>query len=129
VKLKRIGSLPSNNPIRRLEDILDHIGRIKEYTHTTSCDEFITDRKTQDAVERCLERISEAASKLENTAEALIPDQPWSEIRAIGNIIRHEYDNVDPIIIWNIVSRELDSLRSSIEAALDRLRRDAPDES
>ena len=118
--------MPSKNPIRRFEDILENIGLIKEYTRGASYQSFIEDRKTQDAVERCLARISEAASKLESSAEAMIPDQPWSEIRAIGNIIRHEYDNIDPAIIWNIVNRDLNSLRTSIEAALEKLRRQSP---
>jgi uncharacterized protein with HEPN domain len=77
-------------------------------------------------VERCLARISEAASKLESSAETLIPDQPWTEIRAIGNIIRHEYDIVDPQIIWNVISKDLESLKSSVEAALKKLQPDNP---
>jgi uncharacterized protein with HEPN domain len=118
--------LPSKKPIQRLEDIIDNINLIKEYTRDSSYDAFVQDRKTQDAVERCLARISEAASKLESSAEALIPDQPWSEIRAIGNIIRHEYNTIDDVIIWNIINRDLDSLKSSIEAALEKLRRQSP---
>jgi uncharacterized protein with HEPN domain len=118
--------LPSKKPIRRFEDILDNIELIKEYIRGASYDGFLADRKTQDAVERCLARISEAASKLESSAEALIPDQPWSEIRGIGNIIRHEYDNIDPAIIWNIVSRDLDNLRSAVETALENMRSQSP---
>jgi len=76
--------LPSKKPIQRLEDILDNIDLIKEYTRGTTYDSFVQDRKTQDAVERCLARISEAASKLEGSAETLIPSQPWTEIRSIG---------------------------------------------
>jgi len=115
--------LPSKSPVRRFEDIIDNIDLIKQYTRDLSHESFMQDRKTQDAVERCRMRISEAASKLESSAEALIPDQPWSEIRAVGNILGHEYDSVDPLIIWNIVSRDLESLRSSIETVLARLRR------
>jgi uncharacterized protein with HEPN domain len=118
--------LPSKKPIRRLEDILDNINLIKEYTLDIPYDSFIKDRKTQDAVERCLARISEAASKLEGTAEELIPGQPWSEIRAIGNIIRHEYDTIDAVIIWNIINNDLDSLKSSVECTLGRLRNQSP---
>jgi len=118
--------LPSKDPVQRFQDILDYIGLIKDYTRGASYDSYFRDRKTPDAVERCLARISEAASKLESSAEALIPDQPWSEIRGIGNIIRHEYDGLDPLIIWNVVSRELDNLRTAVEAALDKLRRQTP---
>jgi uncharacterized protein with HEPN domain len=53
---------------------------------------FEKDKKTYDAVERCLERISEAAAKLGDLAPALMPDQPWQEIRALGNRLRHEYE-------------------------------------
>jgi len=50
---------------------------------------FAEDRKTYDAVERCLERISEAAAKLGDLARALVPGQPWQDIRALGNRLRH----------------------------------------
>ena len=50
---------------------------------------FEEDRKTYDAVERCLERISEGAAKLGDTATALMPEQPWRKIRALGNRLRH----------------------------------------
>jgi uncharacterized protein with HEPN domain len=55
---------------------------------------FEEDRKTCDAVERCLERISEAAAKLGDLAPILMPEQPWPKIRALGNRLRHEYDAI-----------------------------------
>lgn len=121
--------MPSKNPILRLEDILENIGLIEEYTQDYSYQSFVQDRKCQDAVERCLLRISEAASKLEGSIESLVPGQPWSEIRAVGNVLRHEYDRVNPIVIWRIVSEDLTPLNRAVESALIRLRREAPDAS
>jgi uncharacterized protein with HEPN domain len=115
--------LPSENPILRLEDILANIELIEEYTRNYSYEMFVQDRKCQDAVERCISRISEAASKLEGAIENVIPDQPWSQIRAVGNILRHEYDRVNPIFIWRIVYEDLQPLKSAIQSALKRLRR------
>ena len=120
--------MPSKNPVLRLEDILANIELIQEYTRGSSYDEFARDRKSQDAVERCLSRISEAASKLEGSIESIIPDQPWSQIRAVGNVLRHEYDRVNPVFIWRIVSEDLPKLKTAIQAALDQLRRQAPDD-
>jgi len=119
---RRIESLPSENTILRLEDILENIGLIEEYTRDYSQQSFVQDRKTQDAVERCLLRISEAARKLEGSVDAIMPDQPWSAIRAVGNILRHEYDRVDPEIIWRIVSNDLSSLKRAVEATITKLR-------
>jgi uncharacterized protein with HEPN domain len=114
--------LPSENTILRLEDILENIGLIEEYTRDYSRQRFAQDRKTQDAVERCLLRISEAAKKLEGSVDAIMPDQPWSAIRAVGNVLRHEYDRVDPEIIWRIVSNDLSSLKRAVEATITKLR-------
>jgi uncharacterized protein with HEPN domain len=120
--------LPSSNPIVRLQDILANIESIQEYTRDYSYDAFAGDRKCQDAVERCVTRISEAASKLVGSIESTIPDQPWSEIRAAGNVLRHEYDRVNPILIWRIISEDLAPLKTAIQSALDRLRREFPDD-
>ena len=113
--------MPSENTILRLEDILENISLIEEYTRDYSHQRFVQDRKTQDAVERCLLRISEAAKKLEGSVDTIMPDQPWSAIRAVGNVLRHEYDRVDPEIIWRIVNNDLDPLKRAVEAALSKL--------
>jgi uncharacterized protein with HEPN domain len=114
--------LPSENAALRLEDILDNIGLIEDYIRGYSQQRFVVDRKTQDAVERCLLRISEAAKKLEGTVDVMIPDQPWSAIRAVGNVLRHDYDRIDPDIIWRTISNDLSSLKNAIEMALKKLR-------
>jgi uncharacterized protein with HEPN domain len=101
--------LPSKNPILRLENVLENIERIEEYTCGLSRQSFIGAEKTRDAVERCLE-----------------PDQPWPAIRAVGNVLRHEYDRVDPDVIWRIITDDLKALRAAVESALGKLRREAP---
>jgi len=75
-----------------------------------------------DAVERCLERISEAAAKLGELAPVLMPDQPWRDIRALGNRLRHDYDDISQDRHWNIVQTDLPSLCAACEDALRRLR-------
>ena len=99
--------MPSDNPIRRLNDILENIDRIVQYTRDYGYQDFLQDRLTRDAVERCLLRIAEVARKLEGLVDEIAADQPWSDIRALGNIIRHEYDAIDPVVIWKIVEDDL----------------------
>jgi uncharacterized protein with HEPN domain len=78
--------------------------------------------KTYDAVERCLERISEAANKLGTAAESLCPGVPWPQIRGIGNRLRHEYDRIDGVRIWFMVERDLAPLKLAIQAVLSQMR-------
>lgn len=80
------------------------------------------DGRTRDAVERCLERICEAAVRLGDAAEELVPGQPWPDIRGMGNWLRHAYDRVDRDTIWDTVHANLPGLRDGVAAALAKLR-------
>jgi uncharacterized protein with HEPN domain len=113
--------LPSDKPLQRLNDILENIDWIFQYTRDYGLKEFSQDRQCRDAVERCLLRISEAARKLEGIIEEIAPAQPWADIRALGNIIRHEYDAIDPAVIWKIVEDDLLPLEKAVEAAIKKL--------
>ena len=108
--------MPSDVPFRRLEDILDNIGRIERYTEGYDFERFMEDQQCQDAVERCLARISEAAKKLEGTVDRVAPDVPWPDIRGLGNILRHDYNGVYPNSIWAIVVNDLGPLKQAVEA-------------
>jgi uncharacterized protein with HEPN domain len=88
--------VPSSHPAVRFQDILDNIQLIRGYLAGMDQTAFDADRRTRDAVERCLERISEAASKLGEEADRLAPGPPWHAVRSFGNVIRHAYDQVDP---------------------------------
>ncbi len=90
--------------------------------HVASAPEPWTgDAKTCDAVERCLERISEAATKLDTAAEQLAPSIPWPQIRGLGNRLRHGYDDVNPVRIAQIVAKDLQPLRTACLLALAKL--------
>ena len=114
--------MPSDKPVRRLEDIIENAQAIQEYVAGMDVTGFGQDQKTYDAVERCLERISEAAAKLGDLAPALVPGQPWQEIRALGNRLRHEYDAIREDRLWAIVEIDIPPLRAACEEALRQLR-------
>lgn len=74
-----------------------------------------------DAVERYLERISEAAMKLGPVAETLCPEISWPKIRGLGNVLRHEYDRVEGIRIWYVVQDDLPQLKTAVSDTLRKL--------
>jgi uncharacterized protein with HEPN domain len=106
-----------------LNDIVENCERIAGYVRGFNRVAFERDRRTHDAVERCLERICEAAIRLGDDAVALMPDQPWSEIRGTGNWLRHAYDKVDAAMIWETVERDLPELAEAARTARDQLER------
>ena len=63
--------------------------------------------------------INEAAIRPKDAAETVCPEVPWRDIRGIGNWLRHQYDRVDPEIIWNTIEDDPPSLKSAVQRALD----------
>jgi uncharacterized protein with HEPN domain len=104
-----------------LQDIIDNIARIERHVAGLDHHGLRADELRHDAVERCLERICEAAFRLGDRAELLLPAQSWRGIRGLGNRLRHGYDQIDTNIVWNVVSERLPSLKAGAVAALERL--------
>lgn len=110
--------MPSSKPARRLRDIADNIDWIQDDIRDVSVSDFLHNRMLQDAVLFRLLRISEAAVKLGVQAEEIVPDQPWAQIRAFGNVLRHDYDSLALPQVWIILTRDLPSLLSACRTAL-----------
>ena len=114
--------MSSSDRSRRLRDILENIARIRSYMRSVGAPELAADRKTQDAVERCLERICEAARKLGDSLDAKYPEVEFAKLRQLGSVLRHDYDDIDTDMLWRSVTERLDPL----EHACRRELADAP---
>lgn len=93
------GSLPSRSaPARnwrlRIEDILAAVERVQRYTARMDLASFLADEKTVDAVSFCFGVIGEAARHIPEDVVAANPDLPWPEMRAMRNVVVHEYFGV-----------------------------------
>jgi len=66
-----------HDPVGSLADILENLERIQDYVAGLDREAFGGDTLRRDAVERCLERICEAAFRLGEKAAELAPSQPW----------------------------------------------------
>jgi uncharacterized protein with HEPN domain len=99
----------------RLSDMLDAIQGATSVTTGTAYDAFAQDWTMRRAVERGLEIISKAIRHLPDEYKALAPDVPWRQIAAIGNLLRHEYQRTDSLLIWNIVTEHLPSLSDAVD--------------
>jgi len=102
--------MPSNDPERRLRDILDNVSTIRSYIQGMTAEQFAGSPKTRDAVERCLERICEAARKLGDILDAKYPDAEFPKLRHLGSVLRHDYDDIDTDMLWRSVTERLDPL-------------------
>ena len=103
-----------------IDDILEAIGRIREYTAGMKRDDFVSSRMAADAVVRNLEIIGEAANRLPDTFSARRPEIEWRKIIGLRHRIVHDYFGVDLDIIWTIIRQDLPDLEARIAALQDR---------
>jgi uncharacterized protein with HEPN domain len=105
----------------RLEHILQAVDAIREFTKGKTLNEYCVEAITRDAVERNIERISEASRRGPDDVKLRTPEIPWRLIAGIGDILRHDYDGVDDAAIWNLVQNDLEPLRAAAERLLVEL--------
>ena len=114
--------MPSrHDPAGSLADIIENAERIEPYLVGVDRDAFARNGLMRDAVERCIERVCEAAHRMGDRAAELMPNQPWGDIRGMGNHLRHAYDRINLDVIWNAVRGDLPGLAADARRALARL--------
>ena len=111
-----------------LEDILESIRQIEQYTTGLSEEAFSAERMVQDAVMRRLEVIGEAVRGLPDDLRKRYPEVPWRQIAGARDVLVHEYFRVDLELTWQMVATDLPELRTNVTAILQGLRRTGEDE-
>ena len=67
--------------------------------------------------------ISEASRHLTDEMKARHPEIPWQKVAAIGNVLRHNYENIAAPVIWKLAQTDLPALAKVCRIELDAERR------
>lgn len=97
-----------------VEDIVESICAIEDFTANIDYDYFVSDRKTYSATLREFIVIGEAISKIPDEIKMEHSSVAWRLIKDFRNFIVHEYFGVDPEIVWDAIKKELPILKSEI---------------
>lgn len=73
-------------------------------------DQFLSDLKTQAAVQHQLLVLGEAVKRLSDELRSCWPEVPWRAIAGTRDRLIHGYDAVDMSLVWSMVGRDLPQL-------------------
>jgi len=73
---------------------------------------FLGDIGAFHAVTRCLEIISKASRRLSADLKTRHPEIPWRKVAGLGNIYRHDHEDVVHRLVWGTVLESLSTLRA-----------------
>ena len=96
-----------------LVHILECIDRIERYT-AEGKKAFMADERTQDAVLRNLQVLSESTQRLSDGLKEAHPEVDWRGISGFRNVLVHDYLGIHLIRVWEIVEGDLSDLKESI---------------
>ena len=108
-----------------LGHMLDAIRLARSYVEDLAKEDFLEDRKTQQAVILNIVIIGEAATQLvdENPDFAdQHPEIPWKQMRGMRNRMAHGYFEIDLDIVWDTVQRSLPDLERCVAATVENLK-------
>lgn len=81
-----------------LGHIIENSDRVAGYLKDLTFEQFRRETMVRDAVERCIERITEASIRIGRERMARIaPELALHEVRGLGNLLRHRYEDVKPL--------------------------------
>ncbi len=103
-----------------LEDILESMDLIEEFTNSISFEDFKNDKKTNYAVVRSIEIIGEAAKNVSDDIKKEFPNIPWQKMAGMRNKIAHEYFGISLKIVWNVAKEDLPQIKDDIKFLLKK---------
>lgn len=98
-----------------ISHILDAIYDIEKSTKSLSKEQFLTNKDAKDANVRRLEIIGEAVKKLSPSFREKHKEVEWTKIAGTRDVIIHKYFDVDYNIVWDIIKKDLPSLKEKLQ--------------
>lgn len=97
-----------------LADLNEELNFVETYIRPHGQAAFAADPVMLRATERAIQNISEAVRLMPSDLLADYPAIPWKQIKEIGSVLRHDYHNTSPTILWKVVTDHLAPLAKAL---------------
>jgi len=110
--------MPSRNWQLRVQDILQAIADIHDFTNGLDFDDFQDDRMRTQSVLYNFVIIGEAATNIPDEIKERHPEIPWRMMSDMRNVMAHEYFQINLKVVWKTIHRSLPPLVPCLRAIL-----------
>jgi uncharacterized protein with HEPN domain len=101
--------------------MLEASEKVQHYLKNKTFEDFLQDGMLQDAVERNIGIIGEAARRISEGLKQEHPEIPWRKIIAQRNVLVHEYDDIEIGEIWEVATFHLPRLIDQVRPLIPPL--------
>jgi uncharacterized protein with HEPN domain len=102
----------------RVRDMVSWGERAAGYLNNISEAAFFDNLMLQDACERCIEVVGEAAGSVSESFCLAHSDVPWRELKDMRNILIHQYGAVDLQIVYETIQNDLPPILIALKKAI-----------
>lgn len=97
-----------------IKKLLAYTEKIINYCAGYDYDSFVTDSKLVEACVFNLSQMGELCKNVDSNYAQRHTQIPWSEMYGLRNRIVHDYDGVNMLLVWEIISGDLPELREAL---------------
>ena len=90
-----------------VDKIIKYTDKIIDYTLNMKYEDFINNSILVEACVFNLSQIGELANKIDKEFQNSYPSIPWRILYGLRNKIVHDYDGVNLVLIWDIITEDL----------------------
>ena len=99
-----------------LEDILESIKQIQEYTDGIEEDDFNTNQLIQDGVLRRFAIIGEAVKHVTESYREKHPEIEWKKIAGMRDVLIHEYFQFNLKRVWKTIQEDIPKFKEQVKS-------------
>jgi len=99
-----------------IHKLLAYAEKLMRYCEGLDYAGFSADSKLVEACVFNLSQMGELCRAVDSGFAAAHPDIPWSEMVGLRNRIVHDYEGVNQLLIWQILSDDIPALRDMLSA-------------
>ena len=93
-----------------VQKMAGYVEKIIAYCEDCTYESFAADSKLVEACVFNLSQIGELCRKTEDAFISKQPEIPWREMYGLRNRIVHDYEGVNLMLVWEIISEDLPEL-------------------